>query len=138
VSRQAELGKLNVVAGILRDGDGRVLITERLEGGAFQGMWEFPGGKISHGEQPVAALVRELREEIGVVVRDVESLVSLEHRYPDRHVAIEFFLVNAWEQEPQSLEGQRLKWIEIALLDTANLLPADVPVIRALQGLAAE
>jgi 8-oxo-dGTP diphosphatase len=138
VSRQAELGQLNVVAGILRDKSGRVLITERLEGGQFHGMWEFPGGKIGSGEQPVAALVRELREEIGIVVRKVESFVSLEHRYPDRHVAIEFFLVDAWDDEPRSLEGQRLQWVEIAELHAANLLPADVPVIRALQQLTAD
>lgn len=131
--RQAELKLLNVVAGILRDGQGRVLITERLEDGPFQGMWEFPGGKIGASETPQAALERELSEEIGVVSVRLEPFMSLEHRYPDRHVSIEFFFVDQWQNEPQGLEGQGIKWVTAGELSEQNLLPADVPVIDALQ-----
>lgn len=128
----ADLKRLNVVAGILRNAAGDVLITERLEQGPFRGMWEFPGGKIGRDERPDAALVRELREEIGIEVVDLRAFIELEHRYPDRHVAIRFFLIEAWRNPPAGLEGQRLKWVPATALAAENLLPADQPVIEAL------
>ena len=121
-----------MVAGILRDRTGRILITERLEPGPFFGLWEFPGGKIGDGERPGMALARELREELGIEVVSACEFMHLEHRYPDRHVAIRFFLVDAWQQEPVGLEGQGLKWVSTAALATENLLPADRPVVDAL------
>lgn len=130
---QAELRRLKVVAGILRDSDGRVLIAERLGDGPFNGLWEFPGGKIVDGETPVAALARELAEEIDVRVLASRHFLSLEHDYPDRRVDIDFFLVDRWEREPCGLEGQRLRWVLPAGLGTANLLPADEPVVAALR-----
>ena len=129
---QAELRRLAVVAGILRDGAGRVLIAERLGDGPFQGLWEFPGGKIAAGEAPAAALARELAEEIDVCVLESRRFLSLEHDYPDRRVAIDFFLVDRWQRQPRGLEGQRLRWVAPADLGAANLLPADEPVIAAL------
>lgn len=137
MSRKAQLSdaalkRLDVVAGILRDAAGDVLITERLEAGPFQGMWEFPGGKIARDEQPAAALARELREEIGIDVLALRDFIELEHRYPDRHVSIRFFLVDEWRNRPAGLEGQRLKWVPAAGLAAENLLPADQPVIEAL------
>ena len=130
--REAGLKRLDVVAGILRDAAGRVLIAERLEPGPFHGMWEFPGGKIGQGEDPVAALGRELREELGIEILSAAEFTRLEHRYPDRHVSIRFFLVEAWRCEPAGLEGQRLRWLPAAELTNADLLPADAPVIEAL------
>ena len=121
-----------VAAGILRDADGRVLITERLGGGPFHGMWEFPGGKIAPDESAEQALARELTEELGIGLRDVSHFMHLEHDYPDRSVSIDFFLVDAWDNEPSGLEGQQLRWVETASLADHNLLPADVPVIEAL------
>jgi 8-oxo-dGTP diphosphatase len=132
VPREARLKRLAVVAGILRDAAGRVLITERLEPGPFYGMWEFPGGKIGRDEQPVTALGRELAEELGIEMVSAAEFTRLEHRYPDRHVSIRFFLVNAWRNEPSGLEGQRLRWLPAGELAGANLLPADEPVIEAL------
>ena len=132
VSRQTELRKLNVVAGILRDTAGRVLISERTEDGPFQGLWEFPGGKIGDGEAPVDALSRELAEEIGVELEEFRAFMSLTHEYPDRHVSIEFFLVEKWRNEPAGLEGQDLKWVPTQDLGRENLLPADLPVVAAL------
>ena len=132
VSRQAELKRLNVVAGILRDDDGKVLITERLEQGPFQGMWEFPGGKIGDGEHAEVALIRELSEEIGVEARSLKHFMHLRHDYPDRRVAIQFFLVEQWVNQPAGLEGQRIRWVAPEALAEENLLPADKPVIQAL------
>ena len=131
--RQAELTKLNVVAGILADASGRVLVAERLGDGPFHGMWEFPGGKIHAGESPEEALARELSEEIGIDVRIAASFMRLEHRYPDRHVEIEFFLVESWGNKPEGLEGQALRWVTVGELHLAKLLPADEPVVAALK-----
>jgi len=128
------LRRLEVVAGILRGRDGRVLIAERLGDGPFNGLWEFPGGKIAAGEAPDAALARELAEEIDVRVLASTHFLSLEHDYPDRRVDIDFFLIDRWEREPRGMEGQRLRWVLPVDLDEANLLPADEPVIAALQG----
>ena len=128
--------RLRVAAGVLRDPGGRVLITERVGGGPFQGMWEFPGGKIGDGETPEQALARELSEELGIETLAVEYFMHLEHDYPDRSVSIHFFLVNDWQNEPAGLEGQALRWVPPALLSEQDILPADVPVIEALQQMA--
>ena len=135
MSRQVKLKRLEVVAGILRDASGRVLITERVDDGPFQGLWEFPGGKIGVEETREAALARELIEEIGVLPLVSEHFMSLQHDYPDRHVSIDFFLVTHWQNEPTGLEGQELKWVSADALDAENLLPADLPVVEGLKRL---
>ncbi len=127
---------LDVAAGILIDATGRVLITERLCDGPFNGLWEFPGGKIQLGESAHEALARELAEEIGVKVMSCDSFMSLSHEYPDRSVSIEFFLVREWQSEPVGCEGQQLRWVEATQLDAAELLPADIPVVTALKSLS--
>lgn len=137
MSRQADVGRLNVVAGILRDGAGRFLIAERVDDGAFHGLWEFPGGKIRKNETSEAALKRELSEEIGVRPLQSEHFMSLQHDYPDRNVSIDFFLITEWQNDPRGLEGQDLKWVAADDLDAASLLPADLPVVDALRGLCA-
>lgn len=138
MSRPPELIRLDVVAGILEDTDGRVLITERVDDGPFHGLWEFPGGKIRHGESPSGALCRELTEEIGVEPIESEHFISLQYDYPDRSVAIDFYLVARWRNEPRGLEGQALNWVDIADLDVAILLPANKPVVDALQSRLAD
>ena len=129
--------RLDVVAGILEDTDGRVLITERVDDGPFHGLWEFPGGKIRHGESPSGALCRELTEEIGVEPIESEHFISLQYdrtasgRCPSGFVA-------RWRNEPRGLEGQALNWVDIADLDVAILLPANKPVVDALQSRLAD
>jgi len=125
----------HVAAGILRDGAGRILITERRCDGPFDGLWEFPGGKIGADETPGDALKRELAEEIGIEVTASQPYMDLHHEYPDRTVDLEFFLVTAWRGEPQGLESQGLRWVSPAELDVDELLPADVPVVSALSSL---
>ena len=126
---------LQVAAGILMDEAGRVLITERICDGPFNGLWEFPGGKIRSNESSLEALVRELAEEVGIEVIESRSLMSLRHDYSDRSVEIEFFLISDWRSEPVGREGQKLRWVERKLLDSAELLPADVPVVEAIRNL---
>ena len=135
VPRQIDLKRLKVVAGILRDASGRILITERVDDGPFHGLWEFPGGKIGAGETREAALVRELGEEIGVQPLVSEHFMSLQHDYPDRLVSIDFFLITDWKNTPAGLEGQELRWVETEDLSSEELLPADLPVVEALRSL---
>ncbi len=127
------MNHFQVAAGILRDGDGRVLITERLGDRQFTGLWEFPGGKIGRGESAADALRRELAEELGIEILASEPFMKLWHEYPDRAVKLEFFVVKTWTGIPQGLEGQRLRWVDISALDAEMLLPADVPVVDALK-----
>ena len=91
---------INVVAGILRNAEGCILLAERIADPAMQGLWEFPGGKITDGESAEDALCRELSEELGIVVNRFEHFTSLQHQYSDRHVAIDFYLVHEWVGTP--------------------------------------
>ena len=127
------MNHFHVAAGILRDGDGQVLISERLCDGPFNGLWEFPGGKIVDGESAIEALRRELVEELGIDVAEAEPYMTLRHEYPDRIVSLEFFLVTDWRGEPRGREGQALRWLHPSDLDHDVLLPADAPVIDALR-----
>ena len=117
----------------MRDAAGRVLISERLGDGPFNGLWEFPGGKILAGEAPIDALGRELAEELGIEVAEASAFMELRHEYPDRVVDLEFFLVTAWRGEPAGLDGQGLRWLRPAELRDDELLPADAPVVVELQ-----
>ena len=126
---------IQVVAGILLNSKSEVLIAERIGDSPFHGLWEFPGGKIDMGENPPAALARELREELGIRVVDSRFFLSLRHDYDDRRVSIDFFLVDEWHEEPAGLEGQALRWVAIEDLSVAVLLPADAPVVTALRRL---
>jgi len=109
------------------------LITERLCDGPFKGLWEFPGGKISDGESSGEALRRELAEELGIEVTASQPYLNLHHEYPDRSVDLEFFLVTQWNGEPKGLESQGLRWVLPTEIDSAELLPADAPVLDRLQ-----
>jgi 8-oxo-dGTP diphosphatase len=123
----------DVAAGILCDSSGRVLIAERIGDGPFHGLWEFPGGKIARGESACDALSRELAEELGIEVTACSSFMNLRHEYEDRLVTIEFFLVSKWKRDPSGCEGQALRWVPKDSLDAEELLPADMPVVAALQ-----
>jgi 8-oxo-dGTP diphosphatase len=127
------MNHFHVAAGILRDADGQVLISERLCDGPFSGLWEFPGGKIVDGESAIDALRRELVEELGIVIAAAEPYMTLHHEYPDRAVSLEFFIVTDWRGEPRGLEGQELRWLHPNELDQDVLLPADAPVVDALR-----
>ena len=124
---------LHVSAGILQDGDGRILIAERLGDTAFAGFWEFPGGKIAVDETAAEALRRELAEELGIEVLAYANFMQLDHEYPDRRVSIDFFLVDAWRGRPIGQLGQRLRWLAPGDVDSGLMLPADAPVLRALK-----
>ena len=123
---------IHVVAGALLSHDGQILIAQRPPGKHLAGGWEFPGGKVNQGEAPLAALRRELLEELGVQVDTAEYLVSCDHEYEDRRVHLELWLVTEFIGQPQSLDHQALRWVNADQLHTADLLPADQPLIEAL------
>jgi 8-oxo-dGTP diphosphatase len=124
---------LSVVAAALYDRDGRVLIAERPPGKHMAGHWEFPGGKVNPGESEAAALARELREELGVEVIASRPFMRLRHAYADREVELSMWIVDEFRGEVQSLDGQRLKWVQPARLGEEDILEADRPFVEALQ-----
>jgi 8-oxo-dGTP diphosphatase len=123
---------IEVVAGALFDGAGRVLIAQRPAGKALAGRWEFPGGKLHDGESPYEALVRELREELGVEVLAAARLMRYPHEYPARVVWLDMWTVSSWRGEPRGLDGQALKWVDPARLREEDILEADQPIVMAL------
>jgi 8-oxo-dGTP diphosphatase len=97
------------------------------------GGWEFPGGKVGADEVPFAALVRELREELAVRIASATRLIAYEHRYLDRAVLLDLWLVGRFEGTPISAEGQAIKWVRVDELETVGLLDADRPMIPVLR-----
>jgi len=128
--------RLRVVAAAIFDVAGRVLIAQRPEGKHMAGWWEFPGGKVANGESDGDALVRELREELGVETQPGEHLMTLEHQYPDRHVELALWRATITRGEPRGLDGQRIKWIECRELGNEKLLEADRPFVEKLQSVS--
>ncbi len=125
---------LLVVAAALIDGDGRVLVSQRPAGKDLAGLWEFPGGKMEPGEPPEEALVRELGEELGILVRPacLAPLTFASHGYADVHLLMPLFACRRWEGTVQPLEGQALRWLRPAALRSLAMPPADAPLIPAL------
>jgi 8-oxo-dGTP diphosphatase len=123
---------VRVVAAVLRDERGRVLIAQRPAGKHMGGYWEFPGGKIAPGESGEQALTRELAEELGVALHRCHPLLQLRHDYPDRVVELDVYEVDDYDGEPSGLEAQALKWVAAAELGAQGLLPADRPIIEVL------
>lgn len=124
---------LHIAVGVLRRDDGQVLIAQRRPGKPGAGQWEFPGGKRDPGETLRQALDRELHEELGIVVQAVTPLIRLRHRYPDRQVLLDTWLVEVWHGDPVGREGQPVQWSPVSALDTVGLLAADAPIVQALQ-----
>lgn len=126
---------LLVVAAALVDVDGRVLIGRRPEGKALAGLWEFPGGKVEAGETPEDALIRELREELGIEAkRDcLAPSVFASHAYEDLHLLMPLFLLRRWEGRVERLEHAELAWVKPARLFDFPMPPADAPLCAWLR-----
>lgn len=122
-----------MVAGALFDRDGRVLIAQRPAGKHMAGRWEFPGGKVAASETESQALVRELREELGVTVTGQRPFMRLSHEYEDRVVELSLWIVEGFCGNPAGLDGQKLSWVAVERLSDEDILEADAPFVSALQ-----
>lgn len=130
--------------GVIQRADGSVLLNERPPGKPWSGYWEFPGGKIEENESPLEALQRELQEELGITVSQAYPWLTRRYAYPANYldngqlaspaktVQLHFFVVNDWLGEPRGLEKQKLSWQSPAAVSVSPLLPANAPVVHAL------
>ena len=123
-----------VAACAMIDADGRVLLAERPEGKSMAGLWEFPGGKVEPGERPEQTLIRELNEELDVVVNEscLAPLTFASHAYPDFHLLMPLYVCRRWEGIVRAREGQRLAWVRPNRLKDYKMPPADEPLVAHL------
>ena len=123
-----------VAAAALVDADHRVLIARRPQGKAMAGLWEFPGGKVEAGERPEDALLRELREELGIETKAacLAPLTFASHPYDDFHLLMPLYVIRRWSGEPTPREGQELAWVRPNRLRQYPMPDADGPLIAPL------
>lgn len=133
----ASVKLLLVVACALVDADGRVLIAQRPDGKSLAGLWEFPGGKVEPGERPEETLIRELAEELGVVVEEpcLAPLTFASHRYETFHLLMPLYVCRRWTGVVTGREGQATRWVRPNALRDLPMPPADEPLIAHLVGL---
>ena len=126
-----------VVAAALVDIDGRVLLTRRPKGKHLEYLWEFPGGKIEQGETPKEAVIRELKEELGISTEEscLAPISFNSHDYLDFHLVLLLYVCRVWCGEPRGIEGQILKWVPPLKLKEFPMPPADVPLVAAIRDL---
>jgi 8-oxo-dGTP diphosphatase len=126
-----------VAACALVDADGRVLIAQRPAGKPMAGLWEFPGGKIEPDELPEQTLIRELKEELGIVVKEdcLAPLTFASHAYADFHLLMPLYICRRWDGTVAPLEAQQLAWVKPNRLRDYPMPPADVPLISHLMAL---
>ena len=124
-----------VAAVALIDADGRVLLARRPEGKSMAGLWEFPGGKVQPGETPERALMRELKEELGIDTAEscLAPFTFASHAYADFHLLMPLYVCRRWTGIPRPLEGQEVAWVRPARLADYEMPPADKPLIAMLR-----
>ncbi len=123
---------VEVVAGVIRDARGRILIARRTDGRDLAGLWEFPGGKREPDETPEQALIRELHEELGIDVEVGAPLIAVPQQYPHKRLRLDVRLIAAWRGVARGLDGQALAWAPPQKLPSYAMPPADRPVVAAL------
>jgi 8-oxo-dGTP diphosphatase len=133
VSRKTVL----VAACALVDSDGRVLLAQRPPDKPMPGLWEFPGGKVEAGERPEDTLIRELKEELDIVVSEpcLAPLTFASHDYPDFHLLMPLYVCRKWKGIVKPLEAQQLAWVRPNRLRDYEMPPADVPLVAHLLAL---
>jgi 8-oxo-dGTP diphosphatase len=125
---------VTVAACALVDSDGRVLLAQRPEGKPMAGLWEFPGGKVEAGETPEQTLIRELEEELSIVVKEacLAPLTFASHTYPEFHLLMPLYVCRRWDGIVTAREGQMLTWVRPNQLRDYPMPPADVPLVAHL------
>lgn len=127
------LRSIHVVAGVIQDARGRILLARRTETRDMPGLWEFPGGKREPGESSEQALVRELQEELGIEAEVGEWLMEVPQLYPDKRLRLEVRRIAGWKGQPRGREGQALTWVSPDRLGRYSMPPADLPVVAMLR-----
>ncbi|MBS0193578.1 MAG: Nudix family hydrolase [Proteobacteria bacterium] len=123
---------IHVVAGVITDRRGRILLARRTAGRDLAGLWEFPGGKVDPGETPEQALVRELHEELGIHVGGSEPLIAVPFAYRHKRIVLDVRTITAWDGVASGREKQALAWSPLSKLSSYAMPPADRPVVAAL------
>ena len=123
---------VRVVAALLERNDGKILITQRRPKAFLPLKWEFPGGKVESGESDENALIRELKEELGIEVKVKEQFMSLQHSYPEFDVDFHVYHCSIVTGEPRKIAVHDFKWVSLNELDQFEFPPADQPTIRQL------
>mgnify|MGYP001089108358 FL=1 len=133
----APLPTVLVVAVALIDVDGRVLIAKRPEGKKLAGLWEFPGGKVEPGERPEQALIRELKEELDIDVKEscLAPFVFASHAYDSFHLLMPLYLCRRWDGVVAAREHDALAWVKPNKLSDYPMPPADEPLVAWLRDL---
>ena len=126
-----------LIDGSGREGGGRVLLTQRPADKHMGDLWEFPGGKITDGETPEAALCRELMEELAILVepKDLVPLSFASYPYPDFHLLMPLFACWDWSGKPVAAEDQPIAWVDANELGKRPMPPADEPLVAAVRAL---
>lgn len=132
---QGPVKLVTVSAVVMVDIDGRILIAQRPEGKSMADLWEFPGGKVEDGETPERALIRELKEELGIDTTEscLAAFTFASHTYDDFHLLMPVFLCRKWDGFVQPRERQALKWVKIEDLKNYPMPPADEPLIAMIR-----
>jgi len=125
------MSRLHVVAAVIRDPQGQILIAQRPAHKHQGGLWEFPGGKVEVGEAPAVALARELAEELGIQVTAARPLLQVRHDYPDQAVLLDVWQVDAFSGDAHGAEGQPLAWIAPRDLVNYDFPAANRPIVQA-------
>lgn len=124
---------VHVVAGVIYDKEGHILIAHRHDGQHQGGKWEFPGGKCEANEEPLAALQRELHEELDIDVQQASPLIKIRHDYPDKSILLDVWEVSEFSGEAHGKEGQPIKWVTVNELDEHEFPEANLPIITAIK-----
>ena len=124
---------IHVAVGVVQNAKGEILITKRPEHLHQGGLWEFPGGKLEQGEDALAALCRELKEEVGITVEQADAMIQIPFHYPEQSVLLDVFRIKHFTGEPSGLEGQSLQWLAQKQLDEFDFPEANRAIINSLR-----
>lgn len=126
---------LLVVAAALIDGEGRVLVQQRPPGKSMAGLWEFPGGKVESGERPEEAVVRELSEELGIVMNEGDLIPGpfVSEPLGESHLLLLLYLCRRWTGDPVAYHATQIAWHPVTDLGALAMPPADIPLVAALK-----
>lgn len=124
-----------VVAAALINSEEMILLSQRAKNKPFGGLWEFPGGKVEPGETPEEALIREIKEEIGIDISQkcIAPLTFASYSYDKFHLLMPLYICRVWQGIPVAKESQTIKWVRINEIDNYEMLPADTPLIAMLK-----